>query len=110
MYPDLSVACQPEFEKINGLFTLINPMFIIEVLSSSTADYDKRDKFTQYQSIASLKHYLLIDSESIAVLYYQKSEARWLPRVFSEENDVLVIESMNIYLSLAEIYFNVTFT
>ncbi len=109
LYPDLSVACQPEFEKINSLLTLINPILIIEVLSPSTAEYDKRAKFIQYQSIESLQYYILIDSEETAVLYYQKSESGWLPTFLSEADDKLLIDSMNIILTLEEIYLQVNF-
>jgi Uma2 family endonuclease len=109
LYPDLSVACQPKFEKINGLLTLLNPILIIEVLSPSTAEYDKRAKFLQYQSIESLEYYVLIDSEAMAMLYYQKSEKNWLPTFLSEANDELVIDSIGIVLKIEEVYLQVDF-
>ena len=50
LYPDIVVACDhPEFE--DGQFdTLINPTVIIEVLSPSTKDYDRNEKFAMYRA------------------------------------------------------------
>lgn len=38
-----------------------DPKLIIEVLSPSTKDYDRRDKFVLYRSLPSLREYALID-------------------------------------------------
>ena len=41
-YPDIVVVCgKSVLQKYKGLETLINPTLIVEVLSPSTADYDK---------------------------------------------------------------------
>ncbi len=59
-YPDVSVACEPQFEEILGVQALLNPVLLVEVLSVSTADYDLGAKFTAYQSIESFQEYLVI--------------------------------------------------
>ena len=53
-YPDVSVACgEPEF--LDGaLDVLLNPLVIVEVLSSSTEPYDRGAKFALYQHLPSL--------------------------------------------------------
>ena len=51
---------------IVGFDVLLNPQVIIEVLSRSTESFDRTDKFTHYQSIASLKEYVLISQDAPA--------------------------------------------
>lgn len=60
LYPNVSVVCEnPEYdERESGV--LINPLVIIEALSSSTAAYDRGKKFQWYQQIESLREYILI--------------------------------------------------
>jgi Uma2 family endonuclease len=87
LYPDVSVACRPEFATINGLRTLVNPVLIVEVLSTTTAADDRGAKFMQYQTIATLTDYLLVDSNAVSVLHFRKEGAReqgavWTPRLY----------------------------
>lgn len=61
-YPDASVVCsEPRFEDAE-VDTLLNPEVVIEVLSPSTEAYDRGDKFTAYQSIASMSEFLLVST------------------------------------------------
>jgi len=54
-YPDVLALCtEPEIEIIQVKETLLNPALIVEVLSKSTEDYDKGDKFEHYKTIESL--------------------------------------------------------
>lgn len=55
-YGDLSALCdEAQYEKISGVRTLVNPAFIVEVLSESTEAYDRGYKFTHYKSIPSFR-------------------------------------------------------
>ncbi|MBK7638269.1 MAG: Uma2 family endonuclease [Saprospiraceae bacterium] len=73
-YPDISIICgKPEMtDTVKD--TITNPSVIIEILSKSTYDYDKGQKFTLYRDIDSLREYILIDSMSIRVEHYFKNE------------------------------------
>ena len=54
-YPDVTVACgEPQFEDAE-VDTLLNPKVVVEVLSPSTADYDRGGKFTHYRRLPSLR-------------------------------------------------------
>ena len=45
-YPDITVVCgTPEYEILTGLSALLNPTLLIEVLSESTEQSDRCDKF-----------------------------------------------------------------
>ena len=59
-YPDLSVVCAaPRFDSQDPS-ALLNPGLIVEVLSPSTEDYDRGQKFAFYRRLASLKEYVLV--------------------------------------------------
>jgi Uma2 family endonuclease len=80
-YPDASVVCgRPELTDEQG-DTLLNPSVLIEVLSPSSEGYDRGKKFEQYRSIASLRDYLLVSSESAHVEHYARQpDGSWLLR------------------------------
>ncbi len=59
-YADLSALCGKRIiEKFSGLDVLVNPALIVEVLSPSTENYDRVEKFTEYKSIESFREYLI---------------------------------------------------
>lgn len=70
-YPDVTVVCgEPVTEKYLGQVMLVNPVLLVEVLSPTTKDYDKDEKFLGYQSIASFQEYLLVAQERPHVTRY----------------------------------------
>ncbi len=70
LYPDLTVVCgEGQFDQRD---MLRNPTLIVEVLSPSTEKEDRTDKFRDYQSIDSLRHYVLIEQERVSVTHYEK--------------------------------------
>mgnify|MGYP001096595474 CR=1 FL=1 len=104
LYPDLSMACESRFVVINGLRTLVNPVLVVEVMSPSTAENDRGAKFLQYQTITSLRDYVLIDSTELAVLHYRKRPSCWEPRLIDRLDAELTLDDPAIAVSLAEIY------
>jgi Uma2 family endonuclease len=110
-YPDVSAVCgESIFEEVLGQQMLVDPILIVEVLSPSTAAYDLVEKFTAYQSIGSFREYLLISqSRSHLIRYLRQSKGKWLrSEVEGMKNDV-TLESLNLTLSLKEIYWRVKF-
>ncbi len=65
LYPDIHIYCGAlKKEKLpQGAYALVEPSFIIEVLSRETRHYDRVDKFDYYQQIPSLQGYLMIESD-----------------------------------------------
>ena len=69
-YPDVVIVCdEPRFED-SHFDTLLNPTVLIEVLSPSTAAYDRGEKFAAYQKLDSLCEYVLISQDSVCVEHY----------------------------------------
>ena len=109
-YPDVTVVCgEPRFE--DDVFdTLLNPTVVIEVLSPSTAAYDRREKFTRYQQIASLKEYILISQSQMYVEHHLRQESQWRATEFQKFEDVVPVTSIKCELLLGHIYRRVTFS
>lgn len=60
-YPDLTVVCGPREHDPEDVNTVVNPRLIVEVLSPSTAAYDRGEKLAHYRQISSLREVILID-------------------------------------------------
>jgi Uma2 family endonuclease len=109
-YPDTSALCgEPRFldERHD---TLLNPGMIVEVLSPSTEAYDRGRKFELYQSISSLREYLLLASDRVhADLYTRQANGLWLLSSAGGLDDVLTFESVGCEIKLADLYEKVEF-
>ena len=103
-YPDIAVTCnKPRFE--DDVFdTLINPQVIIEVLSDSTACYDRGEKFIRYRQLESLQEYILISQDKVRIEHYLRQGKQWIPSEFNALEDVLPLVSIDAELSLNQIY------
>lgn len=107
-YPDVVVVCgRPRFED-NVFDTLLNPTLIIEVLSPSTETYDRGEKFSHYQELASLREYILVSQDRIRVEHYRLSETQWIGKEFQALEDVLPLRSIGCELPLRDIYTRLT--
>ncbi len=108
-YPDIVVFCgEPEFEDIS-FDTLLNPVIIIEVLSPSTEEYDRGEKFDYYKQISSLKEYILVSQDKVSVEHYRLQDTQWTKDVFHTRKDMLTLPSIKCQLTLEDIYTRVTF-
>ena len=111
-YPDAVAFCgEPRFDTSAKPYSLLNPQVIIEILSPSTADFDRGDKFVRYQRLESFTDYVLIDPDRMRVEHYVRQEAGgWLYREYHEPADILNLASVGAELPLAEIYERVAFS
>lgn len=109
LYPDAMVICGEIQQSEEEIEALTNPKVIVEVLSKSTAHYDRGDKFYFYRQIESLEAYILIEQEKALIEIYQRKGQFWqITRVEGLE-ETLFIPSLNLNLKLAEIYQDVEF-
>ena len=103
-YPDVIVVCgEPRFED-DTFDTLLNPILIIEVLSPSTAAFDRGEKFEHYKQIASLQEYILISQDSVRVDHYHRQQTQWNHNIFQRLEDVLSLASIECGVPLRAIY------
>jgi Uma2 family endonuclease len=79
-YPDVMVNCEPAGQH---KYYCDTPAIIFEVLSEITAALDRREKRMAYQSIASLRTYVLVDQERCHVTIYRRTPSEWTHEVFT---------------------------
>ncbi len=109
-YADLSALCGERIVgQIAGLDVLINPSLIVEVLSPSTAYYDRGEKFTEYKSIESFKEYLLVDQNKESVTLYTKHNEKFWFQSEYVSGETLKLESLDCELKVDEIYQGIIF-
>lgn len=102
--PDLKIA-EALQSALHHIEMIVNPILLVEVLSTSTEKDDREGKFLAYQSIASFQEYLLIEQERYHVTQYVKQdEGAWLRRDFIGIEAEVKLLSVACTLSLAEIY------
>ncbi len=110
-YPDGSVACGEIQYEDGRRDTLLNPTVIVEVLSESTEAYDRGGKWRQYQTIPSLREYLLVaqDRPSIEKFTRIDHSGDWTYSVYEGLDAVVDLPSIGSTLPLREVYDRITF-
>jgi Uma2 family endonuclease len=109
-YPDVMVIKGKPVYKGTGTSTITNPSIIVEVLSNSTKNYDRTDKFKYYRSIPEFEEYILIDQYSYSIEQYTKtSPGKWLFKEYEGEDAILELESVEFEISFKNIYARVDF-
>ncbi len=104
-YPDISIICGEIITLNDDDYNVLNPTVIIEVLSKSTKNYDRGEKFKLYRDIASLKEYMLVDSESIHIEIFRLNEnGHWELEEYNSLTDIVSIKAIDETVSLSEIY------
>jgi Uma2 family endonuclease len=107
-YPDIAAVCgEEQIQSFKG-DRLLNPMVLLEVLSPSTENYDKKAKFETYQLIPSLTDYLLVRQDRVHVMHYSRQEEDWPSTIYRELTDEIDLPSIGCRLKLAEIYEGIT--
>ena len=75
-YPDVVVRCQPKSAPDGKAISTDAPVLIIEILSDSTATWDRGGKFAAYRQLPSLQEYVLIDPQAQTVELYRRNAAQ----------------------------------
>lgn len=109
VYPDVMVFDGEAQLNEDRKDEVLNPTLIVEVLSPSTADYDRQSKFRMYRTIKSFSEYLLVEQDEFFVERYSKQAQGWLLSEFNSLEQSITLESVGIELAIAEIYRGVVF-
>jgi Uma2 family endonuclease len=104
-YPDVSIFCGDVIISPEDKETVIQPTVIIEILSPSTKNYDRGEKFMLYRAIPALKEYILIDSESVHAEHFAiNEEGLWQLKEYNNLIEKVIIETLNLQLILNDVY------
>jgi Uma2 family endonuclease len=106
-YPDLSIVCgKPEFLDAKQ-DTLTNPTVLFEVLSESTAAFDRGKKFFYYRHLSSLQDYLLVSQDEPLIEHYSRQpNGGWLFTTV-EAGQILHLASLDCSIAVDEIYHDI---
>jgi Uma2 family endonuclease len=109
-YPDVLVTCGPPRLLDARRDTLTDATVIIEVLSPSTKNYDRGEKFRFYRSLPSFSEYLLLAQEEMRAEHHvRQPDASWLFREFTGPDDEIDLKSIGCRLQLQSLYERVEF-
>ncbi|MDB9394469.1 Uma2 family endonuclease [Microcystis aeruginosa] len=109
-YPDVMVIKGNPIYEGKGITNVTNPLIIVEVLSRSTRDYDRTDKFEFYRSIPEFQEYILIDQYRFyATQYFKHGDGKWIFSDYKGEESLLKLASDEFGISLKDLYARVDF-
>ncbi len=105
LYPDVSVVCGAPQRPKNSVDVLTNPNVVIEVLSPSTADYDRGQKFELYREIDSLADYVLVHTASPHIEHFARQpDNSWVFREYCGLENSIALTSIDCEVALGDVY------
>ena len=107
-YPDVMLTCNPfDLREKNKI---AHPSLIVEVLSKASMRSDITTKLKKYKAIPSVQYYMMVSQYEMSVeLYSRVNENLWNYQEFTEQNEEIHFEKLEIKLSLSEVYENIIF-
>lgn len=102
-YPDVMIFCgEIQGDVTDPRRAAVNPTVLFEVLSDSTADYDRGEKFENYKSIASLEDYVLVHQNERHVEIFSRRDG-WARRS-ARGGESIAIPAADVQLLVDELY------
>jgi Uma2 family endonuclease len=103
LYPDVIVSCDARDRGSEDRF-LAFPALVVEVLSESTAAYDRGAKFALYRTLETLREYLIVDPDSRRVeLFRRGADGHWVLHDFTDAAHV-DFSSIDVSVAVAELF------
>jgi Uma2 family endonuclease len=99
-YPDVQVACDPADQ--HDRYTE-RPCVVIEILSESTTDIDRREKLHAYLAMSSVEAYLIVQQDERRVERHWRESGSWHIALIADSGSV-PIPCLDLALSLDDIY------
>ncbi|KYF94571.1 hypothetical protein BE17_35955 [Sorangium cellulosum] len=103
-YPDVTVVCGPLERDAEDGQAVTNPTLIVEVLSRSTEEYDRGDKFDHYKNLTSLRQYVLVSHRERSVEVWTRDVHGSFTSAIAREGDVAHLVSIGAQLDVRELY------
>ena len=98
--PDLIYRCGP----IGPTNYVTDPLFIVEVLSASTQEYDRGGKLLFYKTLPSVQCVALVYQTEMRVELYRRNGAEWKDEVLKTPDGVMDVPEIGFSLALTDIY------
>ncbi len=108
-YPDVMITCDPRDQETTTYKCF--PKLVVEVLSESTEAFDRGDKFANYQTLASLEEYVVINTRQQRVECFRRNAAGlWVLQSYTPETVTFSLESIKLTAAIATLYEDVRLT
>jgi Uma2 family endonuclease len=108
-YPDVVFINEKTHYSDQQKDVLVNPTVLFEVMSDSTGDFDRTDKFESYKQIESLQEYILVSQYERCVEHFYKNDVgKWITGKVYTTGDLL-LKSIPYSLPLKRIYHGMAF-
>ncbi|NJN74466.1 MAG: Uma2 family endonuclease [Limnothrix sp. RL_2_0] len=102
-YPDLLVTCETQDRETPTYKRF--PKLIVEVLSDSTEAFDRGDKFNDYQTLASLEEYILVNTKHQRLEIFRRTKGNiWTFQSYGADAQNIAIQSIDLTVAIADIY------
>lgn len=102
---DLAVTCRPHRP---GERMTPEPILIVEILSPTTENRDRKTKLPDYRAIPSVEEIVLLDSQQLYCEVHRRLEDGWLTDLLRDPESRLRLKSCGFDQPLSTIYANVT--
>jgi len=102
-YPDITIVCGRRERDPEDANAVTNPTLIVEVLSKSTEEYDRGDKFEHYKRIPSLRQYVLVSYRAPEIEVWTRGTDGWTSST-SGPGDRAELDSVGSHLDVTEAY------
>ncbi|HZH30904.1 MAG TPA: Uma2 family endonuclease [Pyrinomonadaceae bacterium] len=104
-YPDVSIVCGETQFADDEQDVVLNPIVVVEVLSESTAAFDRGKKFQSYQQIESLREYLLVSQDEYVVEHFlRQDDGHWLYTKAGGLEEAIALPAVKCRLALRDVY------
>ena len=104
VYPDIAVVCGDRQSEDEVFDTLLNPTVVIEVLSPSTARYDRVEKFAAYRALPSIQAIVLVAQDMVGIDWFTRRGDAWAIERVAELDGTLRLEPLGCDVAVADIY------
>lgn len=102
-YPDVTVICGPLAHDPESNATVTNPTVLVEILSPSTADYDRGEKLDHYRQLPSLRACLFVDPDRRSVLVVRRAGDHWATDAYGP-GDAIALDFLGTALDIDALY------
>ncbi len=103
-YPDVTIVRGArEVDEVDP-HAVVNPTALVEVLSRTTEQYDRGDKFEHYKRLASLRQYVLVSQLDRQLEVWTRQPAgAWTCETFGD-GDTARLDSVDAEIEVRELY------
>jgi Uma2 family endonuclease len=99
--PDLSVSCdEPDDDEPQ----LRNPVLIVEILSPSTAAFDRTRKISDYRLIPSVREILLLNPRRISAEIWRRAGDGWAHEAIENPGATLTLNCIPLSILIGALY------